>query len=237
MVEKLYLNDSYVKELDATVTSLTGNDVELDKTIFYPTGGGQPCDTGTIAYGDKTFTVMDVRKEGDRVIHALASAEGLANGTHVHCAIDWSKRYMHMRLHTALHIIDGIVEKRYSGRITGGQIYDDRARMDFDVPGLDKEKTLKILEDAQAIVSENHPVSIKFMAKEDAAKIHNLARTAPGEELLEKLDNIRIIDIESFDFQLDGGTHVAHTNEVGRISFLKYENKGAHNKRVEITLS
>ncbi|MEM0149334.1 MAG: alanyl-tRNA editing protein [Candidatus Micrarchaeaceae archaeon] len=234
MTEKVYLNDAYAKELDAQVTEANGNEVKLDRTIFYPTGGGQPCDTGTIT-GATMFKVIDVRKDNDEVIHVLDSA-GIKAGEKVHCMLEWEKRYMHMRLHTALHIIDGVVEKAYQGKITGGQIYDDRARMDFDVPGLDRGKMLEIIASAQRVVDESHKVTARIISKEDAARIPNLARTAPGEDLLGKLDIIRIIDIEDFDFQLDGGTHVANTKEVGIIEMLKYENKGSHNKRVEIAL-
>jgi misacylated tRNA(Ala) deacylase len=141
-----------------------------------------------------------------------------------------------MKLHTALHIIDGVVEKMYSGKITGSQIYDDRARIDFDVPGLDKAKAQEIIDNSQKVVNDNHKVTVKFLTKSEASAIQNIARTAPGEELLNSLDRVRIIDIEGFDFQLDGGTHVAQTKEVGKINITKYENKGSHNKRIEIVL-
>ena len=237
MTEKIYLTDSYAREIDAVVASVNGQEVELDRTVFYPTGGGQPCDTGTLSFAGRSAKVTDVRKDGAKVVHALDDAAGIAEGMVVHCAIDWEKRYMHMRLHTALHIIDGIVEKKYAGKITGGQIYDDRARMDFDVPGLDKAKAQEIIGDSQKIVDGGHKVTAKILTKEEAASIQNIARTAPGEELLNKLDSVRIIDIEGFDFQLDGGTHVAQSKEVGSISITKYENKGSHNKRIEIVLS
>ena len=237
MTEKVYLRDSYARELDAKVTFAEGSNILLDRTVFYPTGGGQPCDTGIIKNGATEFKVVEVKKDGDNVVHVVDGDESSLNiGDSVKCVIDWDKRYMHMRLHTALHIIDGVVEKLYQGKITGGQIYDDRARMDFDVPGLDKNKMLEIIGAAQKIVDENHNVTAKILTKEEASSIPNLARTAPGEDLLSKLTEVRIIDIEGFDFQLDGGTHVAHTGEVGKLEMLKYENKGSHNKRVEITV-
>lgn len=236
MTEKLYLEDSYAKQLDAVVTSVNGKDVELNRTIFYPTGGGQPCDTGTISLTGRVATVTGVRKDGERVIHTVDDASGISEGMKVHCALDWEKRYIHMKLHTALHIIDGVVEKMYSGKITGSQIYDDRARIDFDVPGLDKAKAQEIIDNSQKIVNDNHKVTVKFLTKSEASAIQNIARTAPGEELLNSLDRVRIIDIEGFDFQLDGGTHVAQTKEVGKINITKYENKGSHNKRIEIVL-
>ncbi len=237
MTEKVYLRDSYARELDAKVTFAEGSNILLDRTVFYPTGGGQPCDTGIIKNGATEFKVVEVKKDGDNVVHVVeGDASSLKIGDSVKCVIDWDKRYMHMRLHTALHIIDGVVEKLYQGKITGGQIYDDRARMDFDVPGLDKNKMLEIINASQKIVDEGHPVTAKILGKEEALKNPSIARTAPGEELLSKLNTVRIIDIEGFDFQLDGGTHVAHTGEVGKLEMLKYENKGSHNKRVEITV-
>ncbi|MGC8652247.1 MAG: alanyl-tRNA editing protein [Candidatus Micrarchaeia archaeon] len=232
MTNKIYLSDPYVLEINAAITGVQGNTITLDRTIFYPTGGGQPCDTGIIS----NYKVVDVKKDGDEVVHVLEAEPSLKVGEVVHCAIDWEKRYMHMRLHTALHIIDGIVEKLYQGKITGGQIYDDRARIDFDVPNLDRAKAAEILSSAQQIVAENRKVSARFLSKEEAQSIPNLARTEPGADLLATLDSVRVIDIEGFDFQLDGGTHVAGTGEVGSIEMIKYESKGAHNKRIEIAL-
>ncbi|MCL4371914.1 alanyl-tRNA editing protein [Candidatus Marsarchaeota archaeon] len=237
MTEKIYLTDSYIKEFDAKIVEVRENGVILDRTAFYPTGGGQPCDTGALRLDSgSTYNVTETAKAGDEVIHILSSVSGLSNGMSVHGAIDWSKRYMHMRLHTMLHIIDGVVYKDYKGSITGGQIYDDKARMDFDVPGMTKETVMEIISAAQKIIDENHKVTPKVFSKEEAQSIKGLARTAPGEALLQTLDSIRVIDIEGFDFQSDGGTHVANTKEVGKIIFRKYENKGSHNKRVECSL-
>lgn len=237
MVEKLYLTDSYLKEFDATVTDIgDDNTIELDKTAFYPTGGGQPNDTGAIFKDGKEYKVIDVYKRGDSVYHKLESLDGLIKGDKVQGKIDWDKRYNHMKYHTILHIIDGVVFKEGYGDMTGGQIYDDRARADFDIPGLDKDKAMKIIEDSQKVIDESHNVTVKFLTKEEAFKVPELARTEPGKELMKKLDTFRIIDIEGFDFQLDGGTHVKNTNELGKIELIKYTSKGSHNKRVEIKL-
>jgi len=236
VVEKIYLKDAYIRDFEATVSSVDNQIVELDRTAFYPTGGGQPSDSGIISFGNSTYKVIEVSKSGDSVMHRIENAAGLEVGARIEGHLDWEKRYMHMRLHTALHIIDGVVHKDLDGNITGGQIYDDRARMDFDVPGLDRQKVEKIIEAAQKIVDSRLAVSVKFMSKEEASAVPGIARTAPGEELMRKLDIIRIIDIEGFDFQLDGGTHVANTSEVGKIGIIKYENKGSHNKRIEIAL-
>lgn len=238
MVEKLYLTDAYLKEFRARIASVTGNRIVLDKTAFYPAGGGQPSDSGTITDegGAKVATVTELEKDGDSIVHLVDDASGFEVGNEVLGRIDWDRRYAHMRYHTALHIIDGVVHNNYEGSITGNQIYEDRARMDFDVPSMDKTMMLGILEKAQKVVDESHKVSVRFLGKEEALSIKELSRTGPGNELLRKLDTVRVIDIEGFDMQMDGGTHVANTNEVGKLSMLSYENKGSHNKRVTIKL-
>ncbi len=234
-VDKLYLDHMYMKEFKAKVISVEGTAIRLDKTAFYPTGGGQPCDIGTIHTGDGIYNVIEVVKDGDDIVHKV-DKEGLAVGKEVNCNLDWEKRYMHMRFHTALHVLDGVVSKKHTGLMTGGQIYNNKARADFDIPGLDKEGVLRLIGEAQIVINEGHAVEAKNMSRDEANKITNLARTAPGEELLKNMQNVRIVDIVGFDFQMDGGTHVANTKEIGKITLLKYENKGSHNKRIEISL-
>lgn len=240
MVEKIYWKDSYVKEFSAVITGAAVVDgkavVRLDKTAFYPTGGGQPNDTGTLSGAGGTYNVTDVVKDGGDVLHVLDGGENLKIGSSVLCSINWHRRYAHMQYHTALHIIDGVVYKSYKGRITGGQIYEDRARMDFDVPGMDRVMAQRIVDDAQKVVDQGLAVAPRFLTREEAAAIPDLARTDPGSNLLSGLEEIRVIDIEGFDMQLDGGTHVANTNEIGRIMLDNYKNQGSHNKRVTITL-
>ena len=237
MTEKLYLKDSYAREFEARVTSVNGNDVELDRTAFFPTGGGQLCDTGSITYGGKSYRVVEVAKSGDSVIHKLENADGLAVGNEIKGAIDWKRRYALMRLHTALHVMDAVVVKNYSnGQITGGQIYEHKARIDFDMEGVSRELVEKIIADSQKVIDEAHPIKVRFLTKEEASKVEGLARTAPGAELLKKLDVIRVVDIGELDFQLDGGTHVANTKEIGKLKLIGYENKGSKRKRIEIAV-
>ncbi len=236
MVERLYLNDSYLKEFDAVVTGITGNEVELDKTAMYPTGGGQPCDTGTLSANDVSYEVVEVKNNGDSVVHVLSEEPNFKIGDIVHGKINWQRRYAHMRYHTAVHIIGGVITKKYGGMYTGGQIYDDRARDDYDMPSLNRETAAKIIEEAQAIADEGHRVLVKTLSKEEALRIESIARTAPGEELLKTLSSVRVIEIEGFDAQMDGGTHVANTKEVGKMILTGFENKGSHRKRIEIRL-
>ncbi|MEM3227349.1 MAG: alanyl-tRNA editing protein [Candidatus Micrarchaeaceae archaeon] len=234
--EKIYLNDAYVKEFDAKVREINGNTIVLDRTAFYPTGGGQPYDTGAIMRGNSIFKVIETKKDGETVLHILERPFDGAVGEAVHGVIDWERRYMHMRLHTAIHVIDAVMEKRKSGAITGGQIYDDRARVDFDMPEMDREKANAVLEEAQKVIDEGKKVYPKLLSKEDAIGVENLSRTEPGRKLMESLKEVRVIVIEGFDMQMDGGTHVSNTKEIGRLELAKYENKGSHNKRIEIKL-
>lgn len=214
--EKLYWEDAYMREFSARITSIQGNEVYLDRTAFYPTGGGQPSDMGKLLSGGREHSVLEAKKDRDMIAHVLDDADGLSLGSEVACTLDWARRYAHMRYHTALHIIDGVVQKAYKGGITGGQIYSDRSRMDFDVPGMDREMVQRIIDDAQKVVDSGHKVTARFLTKEEALAIPDLSRTDPGTNLLAGLDKVRVVDIEGFDMQLDGGTHVSNTKEVGR---------------------
>lgn len=236
MTEKLYWNDAYLKEFEAKLTEIAQNTVVLDRSAFYPTGGGQPNDTGTLYIGNDAYTVLDVKKEGDKIIHVLAKQPMSNVGDGVKGIIDWQRRYAHMRYHTAVHVIDGIIEKDYGGMATGGQIYETRARVDFDLPSLNADTALAIIAKAQTVINEGHRISARVIKREEALKIPNLARTEPGKELIKSLPEVRVLDIEGFDVQSDGGTHVANTKEVGTIQLKKVESKGTHRKRMEILL-
>ncbi len=242
VAEKLYWCDAYMRSFSARVTQIEGEGaggklvIALDRTAFYPTGGGQPNDIGKLVSSGKTIKVVDVIKQGDAILHAVDSVEGLKAGDTVEGEIDWERRYAHMRHHTALHIIDGVVQKKYGGKITGGQIYADRARMDFDVPGMDRGMMEEIIDGAQRIADQGRKVTAKFISKEEASSIPDLARTSPGAELLSGLDEVRVVEIEGFDIQLDGGLHVASTKEIGRILLSAYKSNGTHSKRVYVAL-
>lgn len=237
MTEKVYLVDSYLEELEAKVVSVNINDVVLDKTIFYPAGGGQPNDTGLLVINGIEYKVMDLRKNGADIIHVCDKPVTAKSGDIAKCMIDWDRRYPCMRYHSALHTIDGIIEKHYnSGLITGGQIYTDRARIDVDMPDLSREKVIEILEKTNSIAEEGHEISTREISIEEASKIPRLSRTETGRKLLETLKTVRVVVIEDVDTQADGGTHVKNTKELGRIELSKYENKGTRRKRIEIVL-
>ncbi len=238
MTEKLYLNDSYITKATGRPTAISGDTVSLDRTVFYPTGGGQPCDTGFLEAEGARYQVTEVFKKEDEVFHRVTGDLSSISGE-VSLSIDWDRRYSHMRYHTAIHIIDAIVHRNPStyGLITGSQIYQDRARVDFDFPEFSREIADKIIGEANVVIAENHTVKIRELSQAEALAVPGLARTGPGRELLKKLDTIRVIEIEGVDAQADGGTHVRETAEVGTISLSGIESKGRHNKRLNFVLS
>ena len=232
MTKKLYLGDSYQKEFDAKVTAVNASQVVLDQTCFYAAAGGQPGDIGNI----NGINVLDTMKGPDgSVIHILEKEPGFKIGDNVHGIISWDRRHKIMRLHTACHIISGIVYQKFSGaKFTGSQIYEDRARMDFDMEKFDEE-TARIVEiESNKIIESCLPVAAKMLDWEETQKDKDLFRVQ--HELYSKYDKPRIVSIGNFDRQLDGGTHVKSTKEVGAIRIVKRENKGRHNKRMTIVV-
>ncbi len=238
MTDKLYLNAMYLKGFDAKITKMEGNNVVLDKTAFYPAGGGQPSDTGRLKVNGKEFRVADVKKSGDDILHVMESVEGLSAGDLVDGAIDWEKRYAYMKYHTTIHIIDGIVTRMYAGKgfSTGSQIYQDRARVDFDMAELTRELAQKIIDDSNAVARQGRKIIVREVGRDEALNMPNLVRTEPGRELIKKLDVVRIVEIEGLDMQMDGGLHVENSKEIGRIVLSDFSNKGSHHKRVEVRL-
>ena len=231
----LYAADAYLRAFDARVVELLPDGgVILDRTAFYPTGGGQPHDLGTLSWGGGSARVVEVSKRGPLVVHRL---EGNAPqpGSAVHGDIDWERRYALMRHHTALHSMSGVIYELYGATVTGGQMYPDRARMDFLLPDLSQDR-LKTIEDrTNELLCEGHSVSIRFVPRAEALHIPDLIRTKVN-LIPEGIQEIRVVNIEGIDQQADGGTHVANTREVGRVHIAGSENKGKGNKRLEIVL-
>lgn len=231
----LYATDAYLRTFDARVQEvLPDGGVILDRTAFYPTGGGQPHDLGTLGWSDGSAQVTEVRKHAASVVHTLAGPPP-APGTPVHGEIDWSRRYALMRHHTALHSMSGVIFQLYGATVTGGQMYPDRARMDFMLPDLSEERLRRIEQRTNELLAEGHPVHVRFLPRAEAFQIPDLIRTRAN-LLPEGIDVIRVVDIEGIDQQADGGTHVANTREVGRVRIVRSENKGKGNKRLEIAL-
>jgi misacylated tRNA(Ala) deacylase len=226
--ELLYLRDAYQRTFSATVTDRRDDAVVLDRTAFYPTGGGQPHDTGTL----EGIAVTDVRKEGDVVWHSLAGPVP-AVGASVNGEIDWPRRHALMRTHTALHVLCGVIWNEWAVPVTGGNMEPLSARMDFEFDPLPDGFGLRVEELVNAELVADRPVSVEFLGRGVAVGDADLIRTKVN-MIPETVSEIRVIDIVGLDKQADGGTHVRSTAEVGRIRVVKTESKGKGNKRVRL---
>lgn len=235
MTEELFLKDAYLREFEARVLKLDGREIILDRTAFYPGGGGQPADKGTLGVGPIRALVVDARREGGDIVHVLDKAipetvRDLKGG------LDWDRRHAHMRYHTALHVLSGVIWRNFDAKVTGGQMRTERARMDFSFPG---EWTADVVGEIQRLtngaLAEERPVKVYELPREEALKNPDLIRTQVN-LVPERVTSIRIVEIEGLDTQADGGTHVANTSEVGEMEITTHKSKGRQNKRIEFVL-
>ena len=224
-----------MKNFQAKILEIIDNNIILNKTTFYPRGGGQLGDIGRLKQADKEFTVLDTIKKEGKILHVLDDIS-LNKEIEVYGEINWETRYMNMRHHSAIHVLCGVMYRDFKALVTGGQINLDKARVDFDVEGINSENKGEIEEGVNKIIQQDIKIKAKNISREEALNIPDLVRTKPGMELVNKLKIIRIIEIENFDVQADGGTHVNSTKEIGKIEISKIENKGKHNKRIEVKL-
>ena len=234
MTEALYHTDAYLRDFDAIVTAVEGNAVALDRTAFYPGGGGQPNDVGTLSDGARTWTVSKVRKGGRDVWHEV-EGEPPAAGSNVHGALDWERRYKLMRTHTAMHILCGVIFRDYGASVTGGNMEPLKGRMDFEFETMKQEFVRIIEEKINVEVVAARPTRVQILPRAEAFKIPDLIRTKIS-LLTEGIAEVRTVELEGLDLQADGGTHVANTREVGRIRIVDYKSKGKINKRIEVEL-
>lgn len=231
-VGKSYYDDSYRKELKARVTAVDGEWIELDRTIFYPLGGGQPGDTGTVTGPDgRTFEVLDTRKSDshDRIKHQLNTRDhDLQPDDTVDTAIDWDRRYKHMRMHTGMHLLGSLIPVP----VTGGSVGAEKSRLDFDLGDhqIDKEDLTTRL---NQLIAEAHPVVFGTITETELDARPELVRTMSVQPPRGAGD-IRTVRIEGVDFQPCGGTHVQNTSEIGAVRVSKIENKGKRNRRVHL---
>ena len=236
MTRELFLGDAYLKEFEARVVSLGGREVILDKTAFYPGGGGQPPDKGSLGIGPINAAVVDARREGSRVVHVLDRAIP-DTVKELRGELDWGRRYAHMRYHTALHVLSGVLWREFGAKVTGGQMRTDRARMDFSFPG---EWTAEVVGEVERLtnraLAEERLVKVYELPREEAFGNPDLIRTQIN-LVPERVRRIRIVEIEGLDTQADGGTHVANTGEVGMLEITGHKSKGRQNKRVEFVLA
>ncbi|MDP4012807.1 MAG: alanyl-tRNA editing protein [Candidatus Nanoarchaeia archaeon] len=229
MTDQVYLDDSYLKELEAEIVSVDGNKVVLDKTIFYATGGGQPNDVGVIVKDDLKFVVSDVKKEEGEIIHYVEGS-GLPIGDKVICKIDWERRYKLMRTHTAAHVLAAAIAKKTNAMITGGELGLDKSKMDFSVDELSNEQAQEFVKAANEALAKNLDINTYYKTREEFKKDPSLVKLAKG--FPEHIQKVRIVAIGDYDIQADGGTHVKNTKEVGKINLIKIENKGKGRKRI-----
>lgn len=234
MTEQLFRNDAYTASCEAKVVSVSGTGIELDRTVFYAMGGGQPGDWGTIKCSDgREVGIADCYADRETGQHLHIMAEGEhppAIGESVIAEINWSRRHKLMRMHSALHVLCAIVD----GGVTGGSIGEDKSRLDFDLPdtALDKEH---LNGEINRLIAEDHPVSLTSISDEELANNPELVRTMSVKPPSGS-GEVRVIEIEGVDIQPCGGTHVKSTGEIGRVSIGKIENKGKHNRRINVHL-
>jgi len=237
MTELLYQTDSYLKEFDASVIAVDAEAraVVLDRTAFYPGGGGQPNDTGELilSSGD-VYSVEKVKKQGPDVLHVLGGDAPLPQvGAQVHGQINWDHRYKLMRTHTALHVLCGTVFRDYGALVTGGNMEPLQGRMDFEFERLQGELVGEIEAAVNKEAEAGREVRVKILPREDAFQIPDLIRTKIN-LLPEGITEVRTVEIVGLDLQADGGTHVRNTSEIGKIKVVDYKSKGAINKRIYI---
>jgi misacylated tRNA(Ala) deacylase len=232
VTDQLFLRDAYLRQFYATVTAVDAGSrrVALDRTAFYPTGGGQPHDTGTLA----GLPVMDVGKDGNVVWHTLGGASALPEVGHtVGGSLDWERRHQLMRTHTALHVLCGVIWHQWATPVTGGNMQPLSARMDFDFDPLPEGFGATVETLVNQELAAAHPVAVSFVLRSDAVLDDDLIRTKIN-LVPESVADVRVVDIVGLDKQADGGTHVQRTDEVGRVVVVKTESKGKSNKRIRL---
>ncbi|MDJ0961853.1 MAG: alanyl-tRNA editing protein [Acidimicrobiia bacterium] len=236
MTDRIYSTDAYARNMDATVVEVDTDDgrVLLDRTVFYPGGGGQPPDTGTILIGDDRLAVTHVAQDGSGVWHWLEG--GIPpRSTAVRGEVDWERRYRLMRTHTAMHALCGVVWERFQSPVTGGNMNPGEGRLDFELPNWDPENKLPLEAALNEALDRALPVEVSFLPREEADQDPSLIRTKVN-LLPSGLREVRVIDIVGLDRQADGGTHVASTAEVGSVRIAKIESKGRGFRRIRLAL-
>jgi len=233
MTDRLYQRDSYLKAFEARVTAVGPEGVRLDRTAFFPTGGGVLGDAGTLAGPAGAFRVVEaVDDEGD-VLHRL-ERPGLAAGDAVQGELDWPRRHLLMRYHTATHVLTGVMFNDYHVRVTGNQLTPEKGRVDFAFEQFDREVLEEGFRRANALVVRNLAVRVSFVPAAEARARPELFKLETG--FRHDLPELRLVEIEGFDTQADGGCHVAALGEIGRLVLTRTENKGKVNRRVYFVL-
>ena len=238
MTDLLYQTDSYLQEFEANVLSVLPNEraILLDRTAFYPGGGGQPCDFGSFIVAGVIYPVQKVKKQADDVLHFLGGDAPLPSaGAASHGTLDWARRHKLMRTHTAMHVLCGTVFRDYGALVTGGEMEPLKGRMDFEFATMHGELVREIETAVNKEVAQARDIGIRILPREEAFQIPDLIRTKIN-LLPEGIAQVRTVEIVGLDLQADGGTHVCNTNDVGHIRVADYKSKGAINKRIYIEI-
>jgi misacylated tRNA(Ala) deacylase len=237
MTELLYQTDSYLNQFLALVTTVDSENrsVTLDRSAFYPGGGGQPCDLGSLRAENSEYRVVKVKKQGEDILHFLGEGQLPETGTQVSASLDWDRRYKLMRTHTALHILCGVVFRDYGALVTGGDMEPLSGRMDFEFERLQANLVHEIEVAVNKEIESAREIHVDILPREKAFQIPDLIRTKIN-LLPEGITNVRTVEIAGLDLQADGGTHVRNTSEVGKIRVVDYKSKGAINKRIYIAI-
>jgi misacylated tRNA(Ala) deacylase len=231
--EALFQLDAYLRECSARVLEVLPSGVVLDRTVFYPLGGGQPGDTGNLRSADgREWRVADARKgEGGRILHVLAADSAAPEpGLEVQAVLDWERRHAHMRMHSCLHLLGSVL--RFG--VTGGQITDAKGRLDFDTQ--EEIDADRVTEAVNALIRADHATRSSLITDEELDRQPGLVRTMSVQPP-RGAGRIRLLEIPGVDLQPCGGTHVARTGEIGPVAITKVENKGRHNKRVYVAFA
>ncbi len=234
----LYQTDSFINQFSAQVIGVdpVTRSVFLDKTAFYPGGGGQPADRGLIRVGDQDYPVKRAQKTPEGIAHQIEGESPLPPvGSLVTGVLDWERRYQLMRTHTAMHILCGVVFRDYGAQVTGGDMEPLHGRMDFEFETLQKELIQVIEASVNAEILNKRPIKVAILPREKAFQIPDLIRTKIN-LLPEGITEVRTIEIEGLDLQADGGTHVNNTSEVGSMKIVDYKSKGKINKRIYVDI-
>ncbi len=233
MTEPLYQRDSYLRSFEARVSAVdeAQNAVILDQSVFYPGGGGQPCDTGTLIHEGRALPVKRVQRG---YLH-LVEGELPPVGAEVRGELDWEQRYQLMRTHSALHILCGVVWRDYGASVTGGNMQLLRGRLDFEFERMEKQLVAEIEAAINVEVAAERDIHINILPREEAFRIPDLIRTKIN-LLPAGIEQVRTVEIQGLDLQADGGTHVANTREVGPLRIAEYRSKGRINKRLTLQL-
>jgi misacylated tRNA(Ala) deacylase len=234
VTEPLYQRDAYLADFDAAVLAGQPDGVVLDRSAFFPGGGGQPADTGTLEHQGRALPVTGTaRREGELVL--LVEGDLPPAGARVRGHVDWERRYSLMRTHTALHMLAGVIGRDHGALVTGGNMEPLRARMDFELPSMSADFAEAVEAALRKEVEADRPVRVSFLSPREFASKPELIRTKTN-LLPPGLEVVRVIDIEGLDRQADGGTHVARTGEIGEVHVVGHESKGKGNKRLRIAL-